>query len=654
MVAFRLLRGDLPTRRRPRNAAIMSSIESPGFLDASGSSPPIPTISTLDAALDYTRQGFRVVPLQPRLKRPWQRPAGYQKRPDPTEPEIRQWFAAEPDLNIGILTGNGIIVLDIDEHDGKASGSEALASLEAIYGQLPKTLTSITGSGGRHLIFFLPDGDDGKNTLAVVSDWLRSTTGNATGGVIDVKRDGSLIAVAPSIHPNGNLYRWEDPDAEIAELPLTWCQTPPEDPERRTRKRKPASHLAPKDLDRRDAIAHERMANVDADTLLGKDTLLLLEAEVEDGTDRSHRMYQIILGAASSRFDMDRLYDRMVNSPLKEGLREHGGREWFDQDVLEAHQHLAENILAVEEIRAEEYEWTSTQIDTGRKVSGEVMQQVFEEVLDIAVQRATLEPICDKHKIADATGLNRLTVIRAFKGLAVLGRLEAVHEPGKPSDCPWKYRLLPDATSVAAAPVSPSCVSSPPTPGHSPTSRIPSTPLSLLPVSRSNQEWVASEGSKDLLGESRDTPRPPTGENADEILLNFEDAPEPARTKKKIDPWAAHACRKCGQPTLSMRDPDTDPDRVFRVDAQPSPTGNYVVVDDRWKVLQGEGRTNHERAHDDTDRQYYAWHNCQPTTPPQSVPQPPQSPPDPVDALQSVETLTAPLGTPLCHSSQAS
>ena len=124
---------------------------------------------------------------------------------------------------------------------------------------------------------------------------------------------------------------------------------------------------------------------------------------------------------------------------------------------------------------------------------------------------------------------------------------------------------------------------------------------------------MQDEGSKDLLGTSRDALPPATREIAAEVLLNFDDAPEPARTKKRTDPWATHTCRQCGQPTLSMR--DTDSNRVFRVDAQPSPIGNWVVVDDRWKVLQCEGRTNHERGHDETDRQYYAWHHC--STPPQ-------------------------------------
>ena len=282
-----------------------------------------------------------------------------------------------------------------------------------------------------------------------------------------MRGDGGLIVLPPSVHPNGTPYRWEDPTVEIATLPIAWC----EDPERRIRRRKPASHLAPKNLGRRDAIAQERLANVDPNALLGKDTLLLLEAEVEDGTDRSHRMWRIILGAASVRFDPDRLYDLLVNSPLAVGLREHGGREWFNARMVEAHQYLAENILAIEELRAadEEYEWTSVQIEPARKVSAEVMKKVFQEVLDIATQQTTLEPVCDKHKIAAATNLHRLTVIRAFRGLIVLGRIEVVHEPGKPSDCPWKYRLLPDAVPVAASSVSPSCISRIPIPGHSPS-----------------------------------------------------------------------------------------------------------------------------------------------------------------------------------------
>ncbi len=524
-------------------------------------------------------------------------------------------------------TGGNLIVIDVDEKPGKMSGSKALAALEAIYGPVPPTLTSITGGGGRQLFFYLPPGyGPFGDRLPVVAEWLRSHPEADSAGVIDIRNDG-LVVLPPSIHENGNRYAWLDPDAEIATLPLAWCQTPLEDPERPTRRRRPASHKTPQDLDRRDGIAHQRLANVDADALLGKDTLLLLEAEVEKSTDRSHRMWRIILGAASVRFDMGRLYNLMVNSPLAEGLREHGGREWFDDRVIEAHRYLAENILAAEELRAEieEYEWTTTpyMTKTGRtsKAAPRSMKVVLHEALDEAVRQMTTEPLLNKSKMAVALGVSRKTVVKAFGGVTKLGWLEEVPEPNRHFDDPVIYRFLPAESRLAAesmhldssldaktqdTAVLPSALSIPSIP------KIPSTVRGCNPL--------GVEASKDSLSESTATLSAPTGENAAEVvLLNFEDPPEPPRTKKRADPWRTNTCRKCGEPTLTMRDAD-DPDRVFRVDAQPSPIGHWIVVDDHWQILQGKGRTDHERNHDETGQSYYAWHNC--SAPPQQSAQP--------------------------------
>ena len=192
---------------------MLASNEWPDFLAASGSSPPILTTSTLNAALDYaTHRGWFTVPVEPRLKRPWHRlKKGYKERPAATEAEIRSWFAVEPNLNIGLQTGGDLLVLDVDEKPGKMSGSRALASLEELHGMLPPTLTNLTGGGGRQLFFRLPPGyGPFGDRLPVVAEWLCSHPEADSGGVIDTRNSG-LVVLPPSIHPNGPRYRWEDP-----------------------------------------------------------------------------------------------------------------------------------------------------------------------------------------------------------------------------------------------------------------------------------------------------------------------------------------------------------------------------------------------------------------------------------------------------------
>jgi hypothetical protein len=400
------------------------------FFMSSGSSPP-----TVEAeALAYARQGLPLVPLKPGRKDPWRCPPGYQTLPPATEADIRNWFAEEPSLNIGLLTGHGIIVIDVDEHDGKMSGAEALAALEAIYGSLPETLTSITGSGGRHLIFRLPPGYDFGNRLPVISEWLRTTTGKATGGVIDVRGSGGLIVLPPSTHPNGTLYRWEDPNVPISTLPLAWCQTPEplalSDPERRTRKgtQAPRRPVAPENLDALDLKAHERMANVDPNALLGTDTLLLLANGDPDDEDRTHVMRRIILGAARVRFDPDVLYLRMLTGPTEEGLRDHG-RRWFDRSVFYAHRYIVEQALTDDEVRTlrkrtEDLPSRVTFLGRNGKrqtIFGNNVRAAWFALLDVARHQETTAPMAGTHALNAATTMARDTARKALEALESLG-----------------------------------------------------------------------------------------------------------------------------------------------------------------------------------------------------------------------------------------
>ena len=50
---------------------------------------------------------------------------------------------------------NGWLVLDVDT---KYQGDESLEVLEMLYDELPPTVTAITGSGGKHIIFKYPKG----------------------------------------------------------------------------------------------------------------------------------------------------------------------------------------------------------------------------------------------------------------------------------------------------------------------------------------------------------------------------------------------------------------------------------------------------------------------------------------------------------------
>lgn len=147
----------------------------------------------LAAALEYAGRGWRVAPCKPGAKYPalgaWQAEAT-------TDVEtIRGWYAGKyKGHGVCIVTGveSGIFVLDIDDAD-------ALADLEAEIGRMPDTRTSITGSGGTHLVFEWPAGD---------VDVRNNQSGKVRPG-IDVRGTGGQIVAPPTLHPNGTAYEWD-------------------------------------------------------------------------------------------------------------------------------------------------------------------------------------------------------------------------------------------------------------------------------------------------------------------------------------------------------------------------------------------------------------------------------------------------------------
>jgi hypothetical protein len=163
----------------------------------------------MQAALGYAARGWPVVPLRVvddinrdgRADRKY-RPLIKWRTEASTDPEkIREWWTRWPDARIGVRTGpkpegGGIFGLDIDGAVGRAS----LARLEAEIGPLPPTLTTITARGF-HKIIDLPFGRHCR-TVAPVREDLPA---------LDVRGDGGLLVMPPSLHKNGeHVYRFEE------------------------------------------------------------------------------------------------------------------------------------------------------------------------------------------------------------------------------------------------------------------------------------------------------------------------------------------------------------------------------------------------------------------------------------------------------------
>ncbi len=156
----------------------------------------------LQHALYLAALGYRVIPIRPGSKHPpvaaWQDAAT-----NDADIITAWWNGLYRNHGIGILTGNmadgtRFFALDIDDTDAK-SGSESLADLVAEHGELPDTITSHTGSGGRHMLLKVPPG---------VECPRNDQSGHLAPG-IDVRGEGGQIVVAPTVHPNGREYVWE-------------------------------------------------------------------------------------------------------------------------------------------------------------------------------------------------------------------------------------------------------------------------------------------------------------------------------------------------------------------------------------------------------------------------------------------------------------
>lgn len=180
----------------------------------SATRPPTTTVTPSD----LVARGFALFPLRPGTKVPavardWEHAATTSLL------RLRQLAGSMVDPNFGIACGpSNLIVIDLDMEkdddsaDGATDGWSVLRELAAAHdGELPRTLTVRTPSGGRHLYFRPPvDGPAPRNTV------------RRLGPLIDTRGVGGYV-VAPGSRVDGLEYRVVD-DAPIAALP-DWIST---------------------------------------------------------------------------------------------------------------------------------------------------------------------------------------------------------------------------------------------------------------------------------------------------------------------------------------------------------------------------------------------------------------------------------------------
>jgi DNA-binding MarR family transcriptional regulator len=157
----------------------------------------------LEFALRYLRQGFSVLPLDPRSKEPVGYWAPYQYQPA-SEKVIRGRWTVNPDNNVGVITCAGateearrLVIFDFDDPELYAKHRARLPD---------KTCTVSSGrAGGKHVWILAPE---------------PIATYNLPG--LDIKGVGGYCVAPPSTHANGQVYEFETGPEAIAEM--SWSE----------------------------------------------------------------------------------------------------------------------------------------------------------------------------------------------------------------------------------------------------------------------------------------------------------------------------------------------------------------------------------------------------------------------------------------------
>jgi hypothetical protein len=140
----------------------------------------------VEAAVLLAEAGRRVLPLNPRTKAPLITRGVHGATRDADV--IQRWFTRQPEALVGLATGSGLAVIDVDPRHGGTVAPE-----------WPATLTATTRSGGWHLYY---------RTMKPISN----SAGKIAPGV-DVRSDGGYVVAPPS--PG---WAWAN-EPPIAELP---------------------------------------------------------------------------------------------------------------------------------------------------------------------------------------------------------------------------------------------------------------------------------------------------------------------------------------------------------------------------------------------------------------------------------------------------
>ena len=155
-------------------------------------------------ALAYHDRGFSVIPLGLKSKIPFLPKWQWYCTTRSTRKEIEAWWTENPNANIGIACGpaNGKFLFVVDQDVLKDANKKPILNGDGSFkqrgdiGGCPATVCQTTGSGGKQMFYWAPEGYIVQNHVGIRP-------------LIDIRGMNGQVVVPPSIHPNGKLYAWD-------------------------------------------------------------------------------------------------------------------------------------------------------------------------------------------------------------------------------------------------------------------------------------------------------------------------------------------------------------------------------------------------------------------------------------------------------------
>jgi putative DNA primase/helicase len=163
-------------------------------LQQDGVIPDVSPSALAKAAREYLASGWSLIPLVGKLPAlpSWKE---YQRRL-PSSEEVAVWFSegGRPPSGLGVVTGrlSKLVVVDCDSEADAAFWSKTFPS---------SPLVALTGGGGVHFYYAMPEDGDVRNRAGVLSR------------KIDIRGEGGYATAPPSSHPSGRHYAWQTYDA---------------------------------------------------------------------------------------------------------------------------------------------------------------------------------------------------------------------------------------------------------------------------------------------------------------------------------------------------------------------------------------------------------------------------------------------------------